>query len=250
MRAATVADVLKPNAQAKFSETLTGVATIRAFEAQPHFTVACDQAIDSNTQVVHHLITVQRWLGYRLETLGAIVVFFVAFLIFFFKDSITGGLAGIAVMWASNFTVSMNFNVVFTTNLEANLTSLERIMEYSSLPSEDERLRDKADVDAVSARGCCCCSCPWPKCAKPKMPKKSYKQLVVPPENWPSAGQLSFKSVVLRYRPGLPPALRGLTFEVNAGDNVGVVGRTGAGKSTIAVVRFVGPSSLSCGCDK
>ena len=71
---------------------------------------------------------------YRLDTLGAIIVFGVAVLIYLLAgseniDYITGGLAGVAIVWASNFTVSMNFNVVYSTDLEAKLTSLERIKE-------------------------------------------------------------------------------------------------------------------------
>ena len=143
-------------------------------------------------------------------------------------------------MWASNFTVSMNFNVVFTTDLEAKLTSLERIMEYSNLRPEAQELRDSADDEVVQSRGSCC----GDKCRRSKRSSIKFREIrgrkhtdvVTPPADWPQKGALVFSRVVLRYRPGLPAALRGLTFSVNAGDNVGVVGRTGAGKSTIAVV--------------
>lgn len=58
--------------------------------------------------------------------------------------------------------------------------------------------------------------------------------LLRPPPDWPSRGEISFEKVVLRYRPELPPALKGLSFSVGAGERVGIVGRTGAGKSTVA----------------
>ena len=58
-------------------------------------------------------------------------------------NEITGGLAGIAIVWANNFTMSLNFNVLFSTDLEAKLTSLERIMEYSDMDPEDTELLDE-----------------------------------------------------------------------------------------------------------
>ena len=76
-----------------------GLATIRAFGAEEFFINKCDNTINANIQVVHHLVAVQRWLGYRLEIIGALVVFAVALFLFFGTDtdlgqSITGGLAG------------------------------------------------------------------------------------------------------------------------------------------------------------
>lgn len=59
-----------------------------------------------------------------------------------------------------------------------------------------------------------------------------------PPANWPAAGQIDFQDLVMSYRPGLPAVLKGLTFSVAAGEKVGVVGRTGAGKSSILVALF------------
>lgn len=64
--------------------------------------------------------------------------------------------------------------------------------------------------------------------------KLGLGSLLSPPADWPARGEISFEKVVLRYRPELPPALKGLSFSVAAGERVGIVGRTGAGKSTVA----------------
>lgn len=80
--------------------------------------------------------------------MGAVIVFAVALLIFLLQDTelgseITGGLAGVAILWATNFTMALNFNVIFSTDLEAKLTSLERIMEYSDLTPESSKLKNE-----------------------------------------------------------------------------------------------------------
>ena len=77
--------------------------------------------------------------------------------------------------------------------------SVERIVEYSSLKPEEKQGGDR-----------------------------SRQLAVAPAASWPSAGRIEFRNLVLRYRPGLPAALKGLTCTINPGENVGVCGRTGA----------------------
>src|SRR3546814_103336 len=59
-----------------------------------------------------------------------------------------------------------------------------------------------------------------------------------PPADWPSKGGVVADGIVLRYRPDLPPVLRGLSFEIQGGHRVGIVGRTGAGKSSLISTFF------------
>ncbi len=76
------------------------------------------------------------------------MVFGVALLIYLLKDTpagteVTAGLAGTAILWATNFTMALNFNVTLSTDLEAKLTSLERVIEYADLNPESRRLKDQ-----------------------------------------------------------------------------------------------------------
>ena len=88
---------------------------------------------------------------------------------------------------------------------EAYLTSVERVRDMANLPQESAlQTSESAKLDAV----------------------------------WPSTGHLTFEKVCVRYRPGLPLALKGLTFTAEAGQRIGICGRTGAGKSTISVALF------------
>ncbi len=82
------------------------------------------------------------------------------------------------------------------------MTCVERMLEYTELPQEPPRVADGGGQ---------------------------------PPSGWPSSGRLAFERVSARYRPGLKPVLRGITFSLPAGASCGVVGRTGSGKSSLAL---------------
>jgi hypothetical protein len=110
--------------------------------------------------------------------------------------------AGIVIVWALHFTTSLNFITISWSEVDSKIVSAERVIEYCQLPPEGG---------------------------------PAGQDLVAPPPQWPSRGVVEFRHAVLTYRPGLEPALRGLTLSVAGGEHVGVVGRTGAGKSTIAV---------------
>ena len=132
-----------------------------------------------------------------MEALGAVVALGAAMLVWAARGAIAPGSAGLCVMWAVQFVISLNFNTINLTEAESKLTSVERVKEYSNLPQE---------------------------------PPHSIPHMS-PPPSWPSKGELVFNDVEMTYREGLPPALKGLCAVVRGGERVGIVGRTGAGKS-------------------
>ena len=117
-------------------------------------------------------------------------------------------LAGLSISFSLSVTQSLNWAVRMASDFEANMVAVERIEQYSKLPNEAAR-----------------------KCEKDTSLSPS----------WPSSGEIDFVEVKLRYRPGLPLVLKGLDIHIPARSKVGVVGRTGAGKSTImaALLRIV-----------
>mmetsp|Transcript_20909 Transcript_20909/g.63967 ORF Transcript_20909/g.63967 Transcript_20909/m.63967 type:complete len:464 (-) Transcript_20909:383-1774(-) len=187
-------------------ESLAGGATVRAFGETERFRARLSSLNDDAAMAFTSFIGVGRWLALRLETIGALVSFSVTLACWALSDSLSGPLAGLAVMWSFNLTITLNFLVLSTSELEAKGVSLERALEYTALPSEAERHLPPDEALMES--------------------------------KWPTAGELRFENVTLRYRASLPPALNGFDVAIAPGEHVGIVGRTGAGKSTIASALF------------
>lgn len=146
-------------------------------------------------------------MAVRLELVGTLFIS-VACLLAVWQRFLNGadpqfaGLAGLSISYALSVTQSLNWSVRMASDLEASMIAVERIRSYCEIPSEAPR--HTKDEESL-------------------------------PKSWPSGGKISFRDASLRYRPGLPLVLKGLNLEILAGSKVGVVGRTGAGKSTLMV---------------
>jgi ATP-binding cassette, subfamily C (CFTR/MRP), member 1 len=198
--------VSKSPIYAQFSETLNGVSTIRAFNSQLRFMGKNFQLNDAYSTAYFANNAANRWLGIRLELIGNIAVGTSALFAVLQNgnDPSTAGIVGLSVTYALDVTGTLNWAVRTFTQLESYMVSCERVREYSQMETE-------APAIVESAR---------------------------PHASWPSEGRVKFDNVQLRYREELEPALKGVSFETKAGEKVGIVGRTGAGKSTLAVALF------------
>jgi ABC-type multidrug transport system fused ATPase/permease subunit len=190
-----------------------GAAVIRAFSAQ-HTLFRRLKTLLSKQQHAYFLTcTAQSWLAIRLELIGTLIVTG-ACLNAVYQHMTAGatatfaGLAGLAISYALSATQSLNWSVRMASDMEAAMVAVERIKEYTKLDSEGSR---KTIVDDRLGG------------------------------NWPVLGEIKFQGVELKYRPELPLVLQGLDFTIPAGSSVGVVGRTGAGKSSlmVALMRIV-----------
>lgn len=193
--------------QAMLSEGIEGAATIRTFNKEDTFIRRFHGFADRNTSAQMNFLSAQRWLGIRIELLGAIVVFIASVLVISFNGTLAlgAGMVALLIRWSSGLTVSLSFLVDNCAEAEGAVTAIERISRMTETPQE------------------------------PNFDKKGDS--VVNP-SWPMKGELEFRDVKMRYRPRLPLALDGLSFRVKAGQHCGVVGRTGAGKSTLATALF------------
>jgi ABC-type multidrug transport system fused ATPase/permease subunit len=193
--------------QSMVTECLDGSTSIRVFQQDQRFVDRFRAIVDSNSSALLNFISAQRWLGVRMELLGSIVVLVSSILVVCLNDvlRIEAGLVGLLIMWSANFTITLNFMVDTFAETEAAITAIERVDAMADLPSE-------------------------------KGMETSKENAIV--KSWPENGTVCFDNVSLRYRAGLPLALNGLTFDLPAGKSCGVVGRTGAGKSSIAVALF------------
>lgn len=183
--------------QALVGEGLDGVTTIRIFDQNAAFVGRLRSAVNGNSSALLNFVSAQRWLGYRIELMGSIVVLVSSVLVISLNDlfKIHAGLVGLLILWSSHFTITLNFLVDTFSEAEASITAIERVDAMATLPQE-----------------------------------ASKNSLIDIPKAWPEQGKLEFDSVKLRYREGLPLALNGLSFTVEAGKRCGIVGRTGTYK--------------------
>lgn len=192
----------------QLGESFHGVVTLRAFDQIELWNKEARLKIEHAHRARFAMEIAQIWLQERLEFLGAFIVLTagLSLLISTTFTEVAAGLAGLSLSQALNITINLSFSVVMATQLEARLNAVERILEYSDLPTEE------LDTDANI-----------------KDDKRS---------TWPDKGKLELQNVFFRYRDDLKPALADANLIVNAGESVGLVGRTGAGKSTIMVALF------------
>ncbi|XP_053393096.1 multidrug resistance-associated protein 1-like isoform X2 [Mercenaria mercenaria] len=193
-----------------FGETVTGVTTVRAYRQQERFIETSDNKVDANLECHYPTIISNRWLAIRLEFVGNCILFFAALFAVIARDSLSPGIVGLSITYALNVTQTLNWMVRMTTELETNIVAVERVKEYSETPTE-------AAWEIAEKR---------------------------PSESWPDNGQVKFENYGTRYREGLDLVIKGIDCTVNPGEKVGIVGRTGAGKSslTLALFRIIEPA--------
>ncbi|EFR00504.1 metal resistance protein YCF1 [Nannizzia gypsea CBS 118893] len=192
---------------AHFQESLGGISTIRAFRQQKRFALENEWRMDANIRAYFPSISANRWLAVRLEFLGSIIILASAILATIAVTThtgITAGMVGLAMSYALMITQSLNWIVRQTVEVETNIVSVERVLEYANLPSE--------------------------------APDVIFKNR--PTLGWPSQGAVTFNNYSTRYRPGLDLVLKGINLSIKPHEKIGVVGRTGAGKSSLTLSLF------------
>jgi ABC-type multidrug transport system fused ATPase/permease subunit len=187
----------------QFGSALLGIGTIRAFDKAHEYVERMFVKIDQHAQAYWHLWLFNRWLSFRLNMIGAFFATITAALIVSIR-SIDAPLAGFALSFALEYSVSLVWALRQYANVELDMNAAERIVEYSNITIESQ------EGDS-------------------------------PPAAWPTEGRLEVSGLVCGYAADLPPVLKGLSFSVKRNQRIGVVGRTGAGKSslTLALFRFL-----------
>ncbi|GBC03173.1 hypothetical protein RclHR1_00500021 [Rhizophagus clarus] len=192
-----------------FTETLIGITTIRAYGAAKRFMQDTFDKIDTNHRACFNMWIANRWLSIRYNLSGSFLAFFAGIFLLYNIDTIDSGLAGLSLSFALNFSEQIMWTIRRYSLLEMSLNAVERVCEFSELPQE--------------------------------APAIIYPR---PPAAWPYEGKIKVENLEVKYAEDLEPVLHHINFNVKGGEKIGIVGRTGSGKSTIALslFRFVEPS--------
>ena len=187
-----------------FGETLTGAPTIRAFGRQSNFIEQSNSKVDYNSACYFPSVIANRWLAVRLEGIGNFITFGSALFCMLSKGTISQGDVGFVISYSLSITQILNWLVRMTADVETNIVGVERIMEYTELNLE----------------------APW-------MDPQNRTT-----DSWPEKGEIVIENLGIRYREGLDLVIHGVDCKIKGGQKIGIVGRTGAGKSSLTVALF------------
>ncbi|KAJ4251970.1 Transporter of the ATP-binding cassette (ABC) [Fusarium torreyae] len=188
----------------QFGETLSGMTTIRAYGDERRFIRDNLEKVNTQSRPFIYLWACNRWLAFRADVVGDLVAFFAGMFLILNLGKTDAGAAGISLSYALSFTESVLWLVRLYAINEQNMNSMERIKEYLDVEQE-------ADAVVEDNR---------------------------PPADWPRKGSVEFVNYTTSYRKELNPVLQDITLKIEPQEKVGIVGRTGAGKSSLALAIF------------
>ncbi|XP_071709505.1 ABC transporter C family member 10 [Rutidosis leptorrhynchoides] len=193
-----------------FAESVAGAMTIRAFQQEERFFAKSFEVVDINASPYLHSFAANNWLIQRLETISATVLSASSLcMVLLPPGTFTSGFIGMAISYGLSLNMSLVMSIQNQCTLVNYIISVERVFQYMHLPSE-----------------------------APLVIKENR-----PPSNWPNSGKVEIQDLQIRYRPESPLVLKGVSCTFQGGHKIGIVGRTGSGKTTLigALFRLVEP---------
>nr|XP_006814495.1 PREDICTED: ATP-binding cassette sub-family C member 8-like [Saccoglossus kowalevskii] len=189
---------------AHFSETLGGITTIRAYSIQRRFWKRLCSTVDNNNVALLYMNTANRWVGTRLESIGALIVFAAGLsaLLTCILGELEPSLVGLSLAYAISLSGHSSMLIRLMADCEMQMNAVERIEHYTQLESEQ------------------------------------YQGVCIPHSNWPNKGDIIFDNISVQYAAGLDPVLSDVNVHFKSGQKIGICGRTGSGKSSLALSLF------------
>lgn len=195
-------NLLRSRIYEHFGESLSGLATLKAFGAVSRFVEDNARRIDTENTAYWMSVACQRWLNLRLDLCGAMLVFITGLLVVGLRGTISASAGGVVLSYVVQAQSVFGNMIRQSAEIENNMNSVERMLHYAyNIEQEPPYEAESVDKDLKA-------------------------------KAWPQNGHVEFRELTLSHRPGLPPALREVTLDIRPGEKVGIVGRTGAGKTT------------------
>ena len=190
-----------------FSASLTGLITIRAYNKTNYFEKQFYSLVDRNGSAFFSYVASSRWMGFYLDYLSLLYILSTIALAFILKSSgINTALVALGITSSMSLLGPLQFLIRTSADVANSMTSVQRMQEYSSLECEPPAVLE-TDAELKS-------------------------------KGWPQRGDLQVFNANMRYRENFPLVLKNVSFGVGAGMKIGVVGRTGAGKSSLLKILF------------
>ncbi|XP_068243109.1 ATP-binding cassette sub-family C member 5-like isoform X2 [Palaemon carinicauda] len=193
-------NVLKSPVIQHISSSVSGISVIRTFDRESLFLNRMYKYLDQHSVALLVFRLSNRWFTYRMDLMAVMVTFAISGICVFTKGSVSTALAGLALSTVNGVCVFIPFLMRMKSEFQSRITSVERIIEYAY------DLKSEAPCEIKETQ---------------------------PSPDWPKAGAIELKEVRLRYRPELPLVLHGISASISDGEKIGIIGRTGAGKSSL-----------------
>eukprot|EP00455_Lapot_gusevi_P029940 TRINITY_DN320_c0_g1_i19.p1 TRINITY_DN320_c0_g1~~TRINITY_DN320_c0_g1_i19.p1 ORF type:complete len:1436 (+),score=492.77 TRINITY_DN320_c0_g1_i19:117-4424(+) len=187
------------------AESVDGISVVRAFDAEARFAHQSVVLVDAHHSAVFSLEELQGWLAHRLDFIASLLVFFTAILCVTDRKNNLPADTGLAISNSLQALVFFTWVVRGLADSASLFNSVQRI----------QNLRQSVHEEAAT------------RIADQK-----------PSDNWPARGEITFQNVTMRYLPWMEPALKSVTFTIHHGEKIGIIGRTGSGKSSLIMALF------------
>lgn len=188
-----------------FNEVLNGMSTIKSFGSQERFMNKNDKCVDKLNEAYFVTVANQRWIGITLDLTGCGITFHVTMLALTRQFNLTAASTGLITSYVLDLAGSLSPTLVAYSEVENEMNSVERLCHYANSLDQEGAFEVPGET--------------------------------LPPD-WPQKGHIEFINVSLRFREGVPPAVRNLNINIRPSEKVGVCGRTGAGKSTLITALY------------
>ncbi|KAJ2745009.1 hypothetical protein GGI20_002502 [Coemansia sp. BCRC 34301] len=219
-----VAAIARSPLYAHYAETLHGLATIRVHAAQSRYIERVDKALDDANRPQWYALVAQNWVWLRIDYLSHLLSLTICLIVIAQPARWDAAAVGLMLVQATQMGAYVTYAGRGWTELQNNMNSVERVNHYATGIEQESSMASSQEVGKAVI---------------------SFVPTRPAPAAWPERGTIIIRDLFMCYRQGLPFALKGVSMEIYSRERVAVVGRSGAGKSSIvtALFRLVEPSS-------